>query len=64
MSAPLPTDPLVLRKQLCPALQSRLRSVFLQQQQLLQPALKALGMQALVAVDESDYAGVAALLGL
>lgn len=45
VSAPLPTDPLVLRKKLC-------------------PALKALGMQALVAVDESDYAGVAALLGI
>ncbi len=62
VSAPLPTDPLVLRKNLCPALQAQLRLVFLQRQHLLQPVLQALGMQALVAVDEGDYAGVAALL--
>lgn len=62
VSPPLPTDPLVLRKKLCPALQAQLGAVFLRQQLLLQPALRALGMQRLVAVDESDYAGVAALL--
>ncbi len=62
VSSPLPTDPLVLRKKLCPALQARLGAVFLRQQPLLRPALRALGMQGVVAVNESDYAGVAALL--
>lgn len=62
VSPPLPTDPLVLRKTLCPPLQAHLAEVFLRQQALLRPALRALGMQAVVAVDESDYAGVAALL--
>lgn len=63
-SAPLPTDALVMRKKLCPALQARLRQVFLQQQALLLPALQALGKQGVVAVDESDYAEVERLLGL
>lgn len=63
-SAPLPTDALVMRRKLCPALQARLRQVFVQQQALLLPALQALGKQGLVAVDESDYAEVARMLGL
>lgn len=64
MSPPLPTDPLVVRRKLCPALQARLRSVFLEQQPLLMPALRLLGKQGLVAVDENDYAQVAGMLGL
>jgi len=63
-SAPLPTDALVMRKKLCPALQLRLRQLFVQQQARLQPALQALGKQGLVAVDEGDYAEVARMLGL
>ncbi len=62
-SAPLPTDALVMRRQLCPALQARLRQVFVQQQALLQPALQALGKQGVVAVEASDYAEVARMLG-
>ncbi len=63
-SAPLPTDALVMRRKLCPALQAQLRQVLVQQQALLQPALRALGKQAVVAVDEGDYAEVARMLGL
>lgn len=63
-SLPLPTDPLVVRDKLCPELQTRLRSVLLEQQPLLMPALQLLGKKALVAVDESDYAQVAGMLGL
>ncbi|MET1113353.1 MAG: phosphate/phosphite/phosphonate ABC transporter substrate-binding protein [Comamonas sp.] len=63
-SPPLPTDALVMRRQLCPALQARLRQVFLQQQALLLPALRTLGKHGVAAVDESDYAEVAPLLGL
>ncbi|WP_159918170.1 phosphate/phosphite/phosphonate ABC transporter substrate-binding protein [Pantoea sp. 18069] len=63
-SPPLPTDPLVVRRKLCPALQERLRLAFLGQQPLLMPALQLLGKQGLVAVDESDYAQVAGMLGL
>jgi phosphonate transport system substrate-binding protein len=64
ISPPLPTDPLVVRRALCPALQARLRSVWLARQPLLLPALQLLGKQGLVAVDESDYAQVADMLGL
>jgi len=64
MSPPLPTDPLVVRRKLCPALQARLLAVLLARQQLLLPALRLLGKQGLVAVDESDYAQVEVMLGL
>lgn len=64
MSPPLPTDPLVVRRKLCPALQARLRTAFLDQQPQLLPALRLLGKQGLVAVDEDDYAQVAGMLGL
>lgn len=63
-SAPLPSDALVMRRKLCAALQAQLRAVFVQRQALLQPALQALGRQAVVAVDDSDYAEVARMLGL
>lgn len=63
-SAPLPTDALVMRRQLCAALQARLRQVFVHQQALLLPALQALGKQGVVAVDAGDYAEVAQMLGL
>lgn len=63
-SAALPTDALVMRKKLCAALQAQLRQVFVAQQALLRPALQALGKQGVVAVDASDYAEVARMLGL
>jgi phosphonate transport system substrate-binding protein len=63
-SPPLPTDAFVMRRKLCPALQARLREVFVQQQALLLPALQALGKHGVVAVDASDYAEVARMLGV
>lgn len=63
-SAPLPTDAFVMRVKLCPALQARLRQVFVHQQARLLPALRALGKQGVVAVDEGDYADVQRMLGL
>ncbi|OGB05352.1 MAG: hypothetical protein A3G29_10265 [Burkholderiales bacterium RIFCSPLOWO2_12_FULL_64_99] len=54
-SDPIPYDPFVTRRSLCPALQKQIRQVFLGDTQALQGMLKELGMTGFVPASHEDY---------
>lgn len=54
-SKPIPYDPFVTRRSLCPALQKQIRQVFLGDTRPLQGMLRELGMTGFVPVTDEDY---------
>ena len=54
-SKPIPYDPFVTRRSLCPALQKQIRQVFLGDTRPLQGMLRELGMTGFVPVTDDDY---------
>ena len=54
-SKPIPYDPFVTRRSLCPALQKQIRQVFLGDTGPLQGMFRELGMTGFVPVTDEDY---------
>lgn len=54
-SAPIPFDPFVYRRALCPALAERIRTAFLSGDEALKPFFEALGQSAFKPVSADDY---------
>lgn len=61
-SPPIPYDPFVQRKQLCPLLSAKIREVFLGNDQALQGMFRELGATGFAPTSEEDYKEIRALL--
>lgn len=60
-SAPMPYDPIVLRKRLCAPLQARIRRAFLNDTAALQGMFRELGIQGFVATEDAHYREIRSL---
>jgi phosphonate transport system substrate-binding protein len=61
-SPPIPKNPFVLRRQLCPELQQRIRSAFLDADPSLEAMFRQLGATGFAPVSEEDYREIRSLL--